>query len=388
MIVNAIILAYVSLFAFGLGDNIRGPLFSEILTEFGLSDSVGSWIFALSSLFGFLSSFLSARLGKILGYKRLLQASLFILCAALGTFSISYSLWQMLCAAALFGLSLGSLGYCQNSLVVLGTTPTHRQQWLSGLHAMYALSSLLAPSMVAILASHQMPWRVSFMAAASFPLLALCVSFFLPLPKLHRHQRVYSSNDISDHISDVGSGDKKKRRLLQLTAGACFAFYVVAEIMVSSRLGLFFRREIGEPLDQASLKVVSFFVLMLIGRGLLTVIRLPIPVVVALAISLSLSCFFLILGLSGWPWFLVATGFTMAPFYGLAMTYLSEIFLEDSSQAISTAMAMQSMMVVGMHLGVGILSDHISLTRALWVGPISLFLGLIFLWRTHESQKV
>ncbi|MBK7962901.1 MAG: hypothetical protein IPK04_17930 [Bdellovibrionales bacterium] len=144
----------------------------------------------------------------------------------------------------------------------------------------------------------------------------------------------------------------------------------------------------GESLEQASLKVVVFFILMFVGRGLFTVIRPPVSLVISLGISLFLSCCFLIAGLSGWPWFLVATGLTMAPFYGLAMAYLSEIFQEDSSQAISTAMAMQSILVVVMHLGVGCLSDYFSLRRALWVGPISLLLGLIFLWRTHESQKV
>ncbi|MBK7962902.1 MAG: MFS transporter [Bdellovibrionales bacterium] len=133
VIINAVVLAYVSLFAFGLGDNIRGPLFSEILSEFGLSDTVGSWIFALSSLFGFSSSFLSARLGRKLGHKLLLQISLGILGLALGVFSSAQSLFQMLVAAALFGMSLGSLGYCQNALVVLGTSPIRRQQWLSGL---------------------------------------------------------------------------------------------------------------------------------------------------------------------------------------------------------------------------------------------------------------
>jgi FHS family glucose/mannose:H+ symporter-like MFS transporter len=375
VIINAVVLAYVSLFAFGLGDNIRGPLFSEILSEFGLSDTVGSWIFALSSLFGFSSSFLSARLGRKLGHKLLLQISLGILGLALGVFSSAQSLFQMLVAAALFGMSLGSLGYCQNALVVLGTSPIRRQQWLSGLHAMYALSSLLAPSLVAILASYGMNWRVSFLAAGSFPLLALGVSFFLPLGRLHGFPHTQGPH-------------RPRRRLLQVMGGACFAFYVVAEIMVSSRLGLFFRREMGESLEQASLKVVVFFILMFVGRGLFTVIRPPVSLVISLGISLFLSCCFLIAGLSGWPWFLVATGLTMAPFYGLAMAYLSEIFQEDSSQAISTAMAMQSILVVVMHLGVGCLSDYFSLRRALWVGPISLLLGLIFLWRTHESQKV
>lgn len=381
MIHNAILLAYVSLFAFGLGDNIRGPLFSEILNEFGLSDSSGSWIFALSSLFGFVSSFASARLGARIGFQKLLQISLFILCLALVIFSSAQNLLQLLVAAACFGLSIGSLGFCQNALVVFGTNPHNRQQWLSGLHAMYALSSLLAPSLVALFAHFELNWRLSFLAASSFPFLAFLVSYMIPLPRSDRHLSPQKADIVQE---PQGAGP---HRSLQYLAGGFFALYVVAEIMVSSRLGLFFRRELAESLDQASLRVAYFFALMLLGRGVFSLYRPPFPLVYSLAFSLFLSALFLILGLSGWPWFLVFTGLTMAPFYSLAITYLAVLFRSEANRAIATAMAMQSICVVAMHLGIGTLSDQLSLSKALWLGPIVLLCALFFLWRTHELQK-
>jgi FHS family glucose/mannose:H+ symporter-like MFS transporter len=55
----AIFFAFLSLFLLGLADNIRGPLFPEILQFFFVSSSKGSWSFATTSGAAFVGSFIS-----------------------------------------------------------------------------------------------------------------------------------------------------------------------------------------------------------------------------------------------------------------------------------------------------------------------------------------
>ena len=377
MVFSSVILAYISLFAFGLADNIRGPLFSEILTEFGLSNSTGSWIFALSSTFAFLSSFAAASVLRKVTHRHLLQFSLVILAMGLYGFSIAHDLFQMLFAACIFGVSIGFLGVCQNALVVLGTTPQKRKQWLSGLHAMYAISSFLAPMIVAYMASRSADWRSSFQVAAVFPFVVFLVSFFL---KASAH-----------HLPEIKSEKVKtpdQSLYLQSLVGACFAFYVVAEIMITSRLGLFYRREMNETLENSSLMVGYFFLFLFASRALFTIFHFKTSLYKMLFISLLSSVIFVCIGLIFNPWFLVFTGFAMGPFYGFSIAYISEIFHEKTNQAIGLAMGMQSSFVVVMHLSFGYLSDILTLKKALWMGPVALTLALFFLWRSHSTHSM
>ena len=61
-----ILISFASLFVFGISDNIRGPLFPEILKEFNISDSMGSLMFALSSLSENVSIQLYNNLGQLI----------------------------------------------------------------------------------------------------------------------------------------------------------------------------------------------------------------------------------------------------------------------------------------------------------------------------------
>ncbi len=68
-----ILISYASLFVFGISDNIRGPLFPEILKEFNISDSMGSLMFALGSLSGFVASYFTRTLLRRYDRRSILQ---------------------------------------------------------------------------------------------------------------------------------------------------------------------------------------------------------------------------------------------------------------------------------------------------------------------------
>lgn len=377
MVIYSVFLAYVSLFVLGLADNIRGPLFSEVLTDFNLTHTTGSWLFALSSTFALISSLAANKVLKSLTHKQLLQISLLILSAGLFCIASSQSLTQILFSACLMGLSFGFLGVCQNALVTLGTPVAQRKQWLSGLHAMYALASFLAPALVAIVARGHGTWRDTYRWASVFPLVLLFVSFVLP--RSEQPQEIHK-------VPNKNQGSSASL-ILQITAAASVGFYVITEILISSRLGIFYRREMGASLEEASLQVGLFFLYLLLGRCFWTFVNLPWSIYRQMLFSLFFSILFLILGLCWWPYLLVLTGLSMAPFFGLSMTYLSEVFHSHINEALSVSVAVQSIFIVSMHLGVGILSDQLDIRKALWVGPIALILSLFFLWRVHETKK-
>lgn len=377
----ALVLSFVSLLAFGIADNVRGPLFGEILREFSLSDAMGSWIFATSSLMAFFFSMLGGWSLKRLSFLGLMQISLVGLSLGLALFALAESFFAILVGAVIFGGSLGLLGVCQNSLVSVASIPEKRAQWFSGFHAMYGVSSFLAPLIVAGTADMLVSsvWRASFWIAAAFPALVVGFSFFF--------RRVPLLTNKAHHSFSESSETRAAHPGLQYLLAMAFGLYVVGEILISTRLTLYFNRELGRSLEESSWMLSLFFVFLLLGRGLVSFVKLPLSLFTQLLLSLGGSGLFVALGLLVEPWFLVVSGFVMAPFYGFLLTYLGEVFPQSRGEATSKAMALQSLLVFAMHLGAGKMSDLWGLKIALWLGPVAFILAGFFLVKVHYDFK-
>ena len=168
-------------------------------------------------------------------------------------------------------------------------------------------------------------------------------------------------------IHEVGALDKGKVFRLAMA----FSLYVVSEILVSSRLSLFLRRDYNYDLAEASRALFVFFVFLLAGRLVSSFIHWGNSLRQALLWSLLSTGIILSLGLMVNPWFLVLAGLTMAPFYPLAISFMSEVFPGHVQSVIGWAMSLQSLCVVSMHVGVGRFSDSFGLAAALWLGPLA-----------------
>ncbi len=165
-----ILISYASLFVFGISDNIRGPLFPEILKEFNISDSMGSLMFALGSLSGFVASYFTRTLLRRYDRRSILQWACIGLMLTLLGLALSPNFYVFLVFSILFGLNSGIIGLVPNVLVPLGSSPEKRQQLLSGLHAMYGIASLIAPLLVAGISFASGSWRYTFAITALAPL--------------------------------------------------------------------------------------------------------------------------------------------------------------------------------------------------------------------------
>ena len=368
MIWPFIIISYASLFVFGLTENIRGPLFPEVLKQFGVSNSLGSMMYVLSSISGLITSFGCRHLLR--KYNRLIvlqSGCLGLIIALLGlAFAPNFSVF--LGSSVLFGLSMGVIGLIPNILVPLGTTPATKQRMLAGLHTMYGVASLISPMFAALIQTSGGNWRTTFAFAAIGPLSLLIYSLSASHRNLHT-VKIVSKEDYKLNRS--------KNIKPQLYLALMLSFTVAAELMVSTRLALYMQQVHNYSMEHASIYVSYFFVAMMAGRFLFTVVPFKTSAPRLLQISLVLTALFFGLGFYVHPLFLALTGFSVAPFYPLAISWISSEFPEDIDTAVTYMMSMDAVMLITMQIGIGKLTDLLGIESALKIGTI--FLPLSFL---------
>lgn len=353
-----IILSYSSLFVFGLTDNLRGPLFPEILKNFAVSDVLGSWMFALGSISGFLASYGCHFLLKRYDRLTVLQS---------GAISLIFSMWGMalspvfslfLFFSFFFGLSLGVIGLVPNILVALGSSSKRKQQMLSGLHTMYGLASLLAPLLAAAVEHFTGNWRWAFGAGSLAPISLLAYTFH------SSHKDLHTKANSSPENHHANKNNLKPQIFLAVMLG----FAVATEIMVSSRLALYMQRTLNYSMQSSSLYVTFFFIFMMMGRLLFSMVHFRRSPQSLLTVSLALTGVFILCGVYVHPLFLAATGFSISPFYPLTISWVSSEFPDDLDRAVAYTMAADSVMLILMHLVIGKITDSFGIHQAMLFG--------------------
>lgn len=354
-----ILLSYASLFVFGISDNVRGPLFPEILKQFEVSDSVGSLMFALSAFSTLIASYGSRQLLRRYDRLSVLRIGALGLTLSMWGMASAWSFFPFLGFSFCFGLSMGIIGLVPNILVSVGSPSIYKQRLLSGLHTMYGLASLMAPLLAASMERLTGNWRFSFVAASLAPLLLLLYTF----SKSHKNLHKKAEFSLESH-----QANKKKNFKPQMFLALMLSLAVATEIMVSSRLALYMQREWHFSMEHSSLYVTYFFIAMMIGRFLFAVVHFKATPRHLLILSLASSLVCIGLGLWWNPLFLSLMGFTIAPFYPLTISWISEQFPEDIDSAISYLMAVDSVMLITMHLSVGKLTDLFDIRSAFFLG--------------------
>jgi MFS transporter, FHS family, glucose/mannose:H+ symporter len=365
-----LLLAYSTLMLLGLSDNIRGPLYPEILEQFALTNTQGSFFFSMSSVFGFLGGFFSHRIIQKMGSLRALRMTILLLGFSQLAMSAAPSFAFLLLGVFFFGFSLGLMGVIQNMMVVqeIPMGPL-KNRVLSGLHSMYAASSVMAPILVNFVVWLSFPatlWRLCFIAGSSFCGLVFVLSFRGP--------------DLSEKLEmPKARVEPETDRGAQIFFAVSLACYVLAEILVSSRMALFMRREYQSDLSESSWYTAGFFVCLLLSRLLFTLWTPGLKIKTQLQASLTLTLLSLLLGIYVHPVGLAISGFCMGPFYPLMMVQLGQLFHGRISQALSWAVSLSSLFVVLMHVFVGFVTDAWGLRTAFLLGPAFCILGMIMI---------
>lgn len=364
--------------ALGFNDNLRGPLFVELLKEFKLTDLEGAWFFSASSLFGFFASIGSAYFLRRFHLLQLLQVSLLIMSASL--FGIGYFPNYMLCllASGFFGVSMGFMSVAQNSSIPFLTAPERQSPIFSALHSMYGLSSFLAPVAVGFGLAQGWVWRDFFQASAGVVFLVFLGTLLTKYPQWAQEHRTVPQPE-KNTIRGLG--------ILSVYMSLALALYVIAEILVGTRLSLYVIREFQISTEEASRYVTGFYLGLLGGRLVGIFVRWPGPIKNQLFVSLVLSFLTILGGLHLNPWIFALTGLAMSPIYPVFMAYLAEIYQKRIGTMMSLTIAVQSMSIVLMHQIVGFVSDVAGIKAAMHLGLLFALMSIFFLWRGEVERR-
>lgn len=293
-----------------------------------------------------------------------------------GFLALSYmhNFFTLILATSLFGVGFGLLNVGQNILIFEGAPLELRRKFISGLHSFYALASILGPLVISVFFNYGLTWREGFAWFGLIPLLAFFLTFT-------------AKNQVSPH-SQESSRAKDEGSWRKTMAGASLGFYVLAEILLSSRLVVYLRREEGMGPDVAAQILAIFFVMVLAGRILFTFLDLrQFKSRQIMLWCLGFSLVTNILGLLFSPYWLVLCGLCMAPMFGVGVTYMSELSPKNPSRAIANALSINAIMIVMMHFAVGYVTQVYGIQMAMMSGPVFLLLSLLILklepWKSH-----
>jgi MFS transporter, FHS family, glucose/mannose:H+ symporter len=381
-------LAFVSLLLYGLTDNMRGPLYPDLLREFSLSNLRGSLFFSVCSVFSFMGGLSTPFWLKRIEALWSLRLATFLCFLSMLALSQAKSFEAMIYfIIPVFGFSLGLMGVLENYLVVRASPPHLKSKLLSGLHSMYGLSSLVAASSVVgiagLLKAFSFPivlWRACFIFSALACLLFLIATFVLHVPKSFIHQ-LNPANDGQMPIT----GTLKNNSLKAWIFGLVVSSYTLMEVLISSRLSLFYQRLEGASVEAAAAWVMAFFVFLLASRMLFSVWTPTISVTKLIPACLLISTVFLVLGILFYSPLISVAGFFMGPTYPLLIVKVGRDFQRNLSVVLSRGIAMSSLFLVAMNFMVGAATDIWGLKTAFLIAPAFGVLAMVLL--SIESLK-
>ncbi|RME18260.1 MAG: MFS transporter [Bdellovibrio sp.] len=378
-------LAYAGLFVLGFSDNLRGPFFAEIIESFQLSDTLASLIFAIPSFFAFVGSRWAQNIIQIMGSLGALRLGVIFLSFGFCGLALSFSTLWLYLFCAIFGLGLGVTSVSSHVLIQEGVKSSLRRRIFAGLHSMYSLASLLAPTVSSLVFFLGGGWRWGFATVGGVGSLVLAGSFLIKKSK--------SSNVKSaEHLSKPDS-EPDQTKVLYLYS-LFVSFYLIGELILTSRMVLYLRRDYHLSATEAPFYLSAFFLLLFVGRLLFTFFSWQkFSNAKLITAGLILSSITMFLGLFIHPVFLSITGFFLAPLMAIAMEYISENFSSFwAAKGVSLSFAVSALFVVAMHFSVGVLTDEWGLRQALLVGPFShlvaLFVFLCFHLKVLPKSKV
>ena len=278
---------------------------------------------------------------------------------------------DILIGGAVFGLGFGIVNVMQNYMIQVGAEPHLRQRLFSGLHANYAAAAILVPIVANLM--NDLGWHLVFLAMGTLPLIVVFFSFFI--------------GDSSDHYRKLTERNPLPKNIFwqAVVVSIAFAFYLNAELSLSTRLVHFLETELGYAKSYANYHFLGFFVGMFLGRVAIAKYNISIRPLIMILISSLLSCLSVLSMLYLEPWSVVASGVFFGPVFPFYLEYLSRKFDHYADRVLSLALSISALGVVIMHTVVGYLSDTMSIGQALLVGPVGLLIFAL-LMGFHDRQ--
>ena len=367
----SVLFSYLSLFLYGLLDNMRGPIYPSLIQKFYLSNTQGSWFFSTTSLVFMIAAALAPHILYHRGYLVSLREGLISVLLSQIIFYFAPSFSTVLFGCILMGYGFGILSVLQNVLVLIASPHDKINQIVNGLHANYAAASLLAPLLVALIFRYQFGFEFMFLIGAFITLLLLLGCYWI--------SHIKEPKAVS--VPDLGNIFQTKF----LPIGIMLSSYVAGEVLVSSRLSQFLILTYGFQGERASLWTSAFFISLLLGRMTFTLVSVSVPIKKILVWLLGFSIVTSFLGTFILPHFFIVLGFIISPIYALIMVMAKKEFPNELELIASLVIVLSGVFVIFMHTSVGWVTDTWSIQTAFYLAPVFFSICLAFLkGRFHE----
>ncbi|MEQ1665202.1 MAG: MFS transporter [Bdellovibrionales bacterium] len=354
---SLVFVSYLTLFSLGLLDNARGPFFADIISDIKLTDTQASLFYVVVSSMAFFMGVLVPRLLNVLSLLNVLRIGQVLMGVGFAAISLSSNLTELIITCVVFGVGFGLINVTQNLLILEAASESKRRRLLSGLHGMYAISSLVAPLIAALLFKNHIGWRTAFFWFSLLGFASFISTFFVKYKsKMQTNQKVLKNPNRSSYF----------------IFGSMLSLYIITEILISSRLPLYVRRFYNYSPVEASNLLAVFFLFLFLGRIIFLLVPMKTASLKIIEFSLLATGAMLSLGLWVHPWFLTLCGLTMASVFGLSVDYLAETFPKYSADAIAYCLALSCVYIVSMHLVTGFVTDHFGVHVAMQTSVVYL----------------
>ena len=373
-------LAYLSMVVLGIADNLRGPLFLDILKGFSLDHSRGSLFFSIASFMVLPGGYLAGFLLKKLSLINALRCSLGLMTFSIIGFAISKSFAVLLIFVPLFGMALAMQGVVQNVTVLRVAKAETMQRSQSRLHSIYGFASLLAPLLVILVYRYSENWQSVFAVACVFAVAALLSSFFFSTStSKSESQGPFEVKIDSTQSVKLDPVQKRRARIASGYFGLMMAIYVNVEVIIFTHITEFARQGASLDLETSNLLTTLVFAALFAGRLLFSFWQPPIRLISQMNLCLISAILSMIFGILVSPWFFVISAFSVAPFYPMGITAAGYFFSSEAGTVTSHVVALSGITVVVMQTGVGLLTDRWGISWAMMLGPLFALISVVMM---------
>ncbi len=281
---------FLSFFAFGFIDNLKGPILPELIRTEHFSLSQGGTLF-FGAYIGFIvATLLTGIVSDLIGNRRVLLLAGFCLCFGLFGVSMCHSFVLLILLLSVVGLGLGAIEVGANGLIV----DLHRDnpgRYLNLLSTFHGTGSFIVPLYVAWLINSGVGWQNIFLSVTFLAFVLSVAAGIAPECKVAKS----SAKSKWDWANMLRLGFSGKMGWYYLLISS----YVAVELGLAAWLMEYLQQVRGQTVAQSSFYLSGFFVMIMLGRffGSFVVEKLGYLRVVGLALVGGTAC--LIAGILG-----------------------------------------------------------------------------------------
>ncbi len=305
-------MGFAAFFLLGAQQAMYGPSLPLFRAKFGLEVDQVSAVVSAQFLGAFLAIVASGILIRAVGYRRVLIAGALGVAGGLVAIATAGAWWQVVAGASLAGAGFGILNISFNLLLALSFRPNSAPA-LNLLNAVFGVGAMAGPLLVA---AFEPRLALPFLTLAGVALLLLALVMLLEVPRAVAATRTAAPAAIG---------------LLVLFVLLYF-FYVATEAGVAN-----FQTEHLTPQFGAATAAgfpALFWAAITVGRLLATPLSAfirPPAMVLGSAVLATITLLFASNVMAA-PYVYAAVGLLLAPVFGTALAWLTEVFPERAEQ--------------------------------------------------------